>query len=66
MQAVRNSKIMSLSFQPEMFNRITAALYLKCRAKNGSFCSGDIKSLPGAKRALRTLPGASERVFLGL
>lgn len=24
MQAVRNSKIMSLSFQPEMFNRITA------------------------------------------
>lgn len=24
MQTVRNSKIMSLSFQPEMFNRITA------------------------------------------
>lgn len=24
MQAVRNSKIMSLSFQPELFNRITA------------------------------------------
>lgn len=24
MQAVRNSKIMSLSFQPEMFNKITA------------------------------------------